>query len=139
VEDESYVRESLVAILSSRGYECVAAPSVADAFAALAQTPIDVVLSDLRMPGTDGLQLVRRLRASAPETPVVILTGHGSVTSAVTCLRAGASDYILKPADPEALEVAIERALDGRSLRREVRYLRHRAESVELVGDSESW
>ena len=118
VEDESYVRESLVAMLVSRGFEVAAAASLSEAEAELQRSPVDVVLSDLRMPGGDGLELVSRFQESTPELPVVILTGHGTVASAVDCLKAGASDYILKPADPEALEVALKRALEARSLRR---------------------
>jgi two-component system response regulator AtoC len=141
VEDEAYVRDSLLAILTTQGFDVAGAASVGEALALLAKTPVDVVLSDLRMPGADGMELVKRLQASSPETPVVILTGHGNVSSAVACLRAGASDYILKPADPEALEVALDRALDSRSLRREVRYLRNAVAAVPTapVGESTSW
>jgi DNA-binding NtrC family response regulator len=140
VEDEAYVRDSLVAVLRAGGYEVNAAASVAEGVALLAKAPVDVVLSDLRMPEADGLVLVRRMQASSPETPVIILTGHGNVASAVECLRAGASDYILKPADPEALEVALQRALEGRSLRREVRYLRGAvAPAADPVGESAAW
>jgi two-component system, NtrC family, response regulator AtoC len=141
VEDEAYVRDSLVEMLRSRGFEVAAAASVGEALAALGRTPVDAVLSDLRMPEADGLELVRRLQASAPEVPVLILTGHGTVGSAVECLKAGASEYILKPADPEALEVALERALLARSLRREVRYLRSAAARAAdtAVGESPAW
>ena len=141
VEDEAYVRESLVAILSSRGFDVLAAASVDEAAAALARSPVDVVLSDLRMPGADGLDLVRRFQSESPDLPVVILTGHGTVPSAVACLRAGASDYILKPVEPDALEVTIERAMSSRSLVREVRYLRDAAapEPGAILGQSESW
>jgi two-component system response regulator HydG len=102
---------------------------------------VDVVLSDLRMPGADGLELVRRMQSVAPDVPVVILTGHGNVASAVECLKAGASDYILKPAEPEALEVVLDRALEGRALRREVRYLRSAAaaQSEVSIGESRAW
>src|SRR5512146_3361950 len=85
VEDEAYVRDSLVEILRSRRFEAAAAGSVADALAHLGRAPVDVVLSDLRMPGADGLELVRRMQTAAPEVPVVILTGHGNVVSAVQC------------------------------------------------------
>ncbi len=141
VEDEAYVRDSLVEILRARRFEVGAAGSVAEAVDHLARAPVDVVLSDLRMPGADGLELVRRLQVSAPEVPVVILTGHGNVSSAVECLKAGASDYILKPAEPEALEVALDRALETRALRREVRYLRSTvaAQTEVAVGDSAPW
>ena len=124
VEDEAYVRDSLVEVLRARRFDVSAAGSVADALAHLGRVPVDVVLSDLRMPGADGLELVRRMQTAAPDVPVVMLTGHGNVASAVECLKAGASDYILKPADPDALEVALDRALEGRALGREVGYLR---------------
>jgi DNA-binding NtrC family response regulator len=141
VEDEAYVRESLVAILRSRRFDAGAAGSVAEALAVLGRAPVDVVLSDLRMPGADGLELVRRMQATVPDVPVVILTGHGNVASAVECLKAGASDYVLKPAEPDALEVVLERALEGRALRREVRYLRSAvaAQSEVALGESAPW
>jgi two-component system response regulator AtoC len=141
VEDEAYVRDSLVAILSARGFETVAAGSVEEAAAVLGRTPLDVVLSDLRMPGADGLDLLKRFQVESPDLPVVILTGHGTVPSAVACLRAGASDYILKPVEPDALEVVIERAMSSRSLVREVRYLRDQAapSPEAILGGSEIW
>jgi two-component system response regulator AtoC len=141
VEDEAYVRDSLVEILRSRRYDASAAASVADALAHLGRAPVDVVLSDLRMPGADGLELVRRMQTAAPDVPVIILTGHGTVASAVECLKAGASDYILKPADADALEVALDRALEARALRREVRYLRSTAAAPAegVVGESAAW
>jgi DNA-binding NtrC family response regulator len=141
VEDEAYVRDSLVAILTDCGFEADAASSVARAEEVVARAPIDVVLSDLRMPETDGLELVRRFRAEYPELPIVILTGHGTVASAVECLRAGASDYVLKPAEPGALEVVIERAMSSRSLRRELRDLRGSATGgpAAPIGESPAW
>jgi two-component system response regulator AtoC len=154
VEDEAYVRDSLVEILRSRRFEASPAGSTAEALEHVARTPVDVVLSDLRMPGADGLELVRRMQTAAPDVPVVILTGHGNVPSAVECLKAGASDYILKPAEPEALEVGGVRARERRprrgppappppprALRREVRYLRTAVadEAEEAVGESEAW
>ncbi|HVR69720.1 MAG TPA: sigma-54 dependent transcriptional regulator [Vicinamibacteria bacterium] len=139
VEDESYVRQSLLDVLRARDYEAEPAASVAEALAFLARSPVDVVLTDLKMPGQDGRELVKRMQASAPDVPVVVLTGHGTIASAVECLKAGASDYLPKPADPDALEVTLERALAGRALRREVAALRG-AEAAEMpVGDSPAW
>ena len=147
VDDETYVRESLGAMLASRGYEVSLAGSVAAAVQSLGKTPVDVVLTDLKMPGAGGLELVRQLGASATDVPVVVLTGFGTIASAVECIRSGASDYILKPADPDALEVALERAMASRALRREVAYLR-RAGAIEagetpegdaVVGESAAW
>jgi two-component system response regulator AtoC len=139
VEDEVYVRESLTEILRERGYDVVESSTVAEAVRLLAHAPIDVVLTDFRLPGADGLALVKQVQASAPDVPVVVLTGQGTIASAVECLKAGASDYLLKPADPEALEVALERALTGRALRREVQYLRAAGRETEPLGESPAW
>jgi two-component system response regulator AtoC len=139
VEDEIYVRDSLTEILRECGYDVVESGTVAEAVRVLGHAPIDVVLTDFRMPGADGLALVKQVQASAPDVPVVVLTGQGTIASAVECLKAGASDYLLKPADPEALEVALERALAGRALRREVQYLRAAGRETEPLGASPAW
>jgi DNA-binding NtrC family response regulator len=142
VEDEAYVRQSLGQLLQARGFEVGVAESVDAALGFLARTPVDLVLTDLSMPGASGLELLRRVRESSPGLPVVVLTGYGTVASAVECLRAGAADYILKPADPEALEVACERALRQRSLEREVDYLRDAGTTegeAAAVGASSGW
>ena len=116
VEDEAYVRDSLARAAGALAASAWSgAAGVADALRLLERTPVDVVLTDLRMPELTGLDLVRRLQATAPDVPVIVLTGHGSVGSAVECLQAGASDFILKPADPGALEVAARRARCSRA------------------------
>jgi DNA-binding NtrC family response regulator len=140
VEDEAYVRDSLLEVLRARGFRAEGAAGVNEALRQLERTPVDVVLTDLRMPELTGLDLIRRLQVAAPEVPVLVLTGHGSVAAAVECLHAGASDFILKPADPAALEVALTRALQSRALQREVRYLRSAsAEGAQPLGDSAVW
>jgi DNA-binding NtrC family response regulator len=140
VEDEAYVRDSLLEVLRARGFHAEGAAGVAEALRQLERTPVDVVLTDLRMPELTGLDLVKRMQASAPEVPVIVLTGHGSVAAAVECLHAGARDFILKPADPAALEVALTRALQDRALRREVRYLRGAVASETVpLGDGATW
>ena len=140
VEDEVYVRTSLREMLTERGYEVVESGTVDDALGRLGRTGVDVVLTDFRLPGADGLELVRRVKATWPDMPVVVLTGQGTIASAVECLKAGASDYILKPADPEALELALDRAQEGQALKREVRYLRGAvAETKTPLGDSAPW
>jgi DNA-binding NtrC family response regulator len=143
VEDEAYVRASLDEVLRSRGFDVHLAADVAEALDGLAKTPVDVVLADLRMPGGGGLELVRRAQAAHPGVPVVILTGHGTVSSAVECMKSGAADYLLKPVDPEALDVALERTIHSRALEREVAYLRRAAEGSEgaggPLGESPAW
>jgi len=140
VEDEAYVRESLREILRERGYEVLEAAAVPEAMAQLARAPVDVVLTDFRLPGSDGLALVKQVQALSAQIPVVVLTGQGTIASAVECLKSGASDYLLKPADPEALEVALSRAMAARALRREVLYLRGAvAPQREPLGRSPAW
>ena len=141
VEDEAYVRSSLGEVLGQRGFDVDLSGGVNDALASLSRSPVDVVLTDLRMPGSDGLDLVKRMQTAAPLIPVVVLTGQGTIASAVECIKAGASDYILKPADPDALEVALDRALRTRALQREVDYLRGGAMDRDdsPVGVSAAW
>lgn len=141
VEDESYVRDSLGELLRSRGYDVDLAEGVEAAMELLRTRPVDLVLTDLNMPGGGGLEVVRRSQALAPGTPVVVLTGFGTVASAVECVKAGAADYILKPADPDALEVAFARAMRQRSLEMEVAYLRdpRRTDGVQPIGESPAW
>jgi DNA-binding NtrC family response regulator len=140
VEDEAYVRESLREILRDRGYQVLEAGDADQAMERASRSSLDVVLTDLRLPGADGLTLLKRLKAASPELQVVVLTGQGTIASAVACLKAGASDYLLKPVDPEALEVALERARAGRALRREVHYLRGALSAeAEPLGASPAW
>jgi len=142
VEDEAYVRDSLAEMLRSRGFSVDVAESAPAALASLGRSPVDAVLTDFRLPGADGLELVRRVQATAPEVPVIVLTGHGTIPSAVECLRSGASDYILKPAAPDALEVALDRAMAARAMRRELAYLRASRtgpDAGEPVGESGVW
>jgi DNA-binding NtrC family response regulator len=140
VEDEAYVRTSLAEILRERGYEVLEAPDVPGALALLPRSALDVVLTDLRLPGEDGLELVKQAQTISADLPVVVLTGQGTITSAVECLKSGASDYLLKPVDPTALELALERAIAGRALRREVLYWRRAAApEAEPIGRSPAW
>jgi DNA-binding NtrC family response regulator len=140
VDDEAYVRESLGEMLRARGFEVQLAAGVQEAMGLLARSSVDVVLTDLKMPEGGGLELVRSSRASFAEVPIVVLTGFGTVASAVECLQAGAADYILKPAAPAALEVALERAMESRALRRELNYLRGSEDQRDLpVGESAAW
>jgi DNA-binding NtrC family response regulator len=143
VEDEDYVRQSLTELLDARGFDVAAARSAEEALERLERASVDLVLSDLKLSGADGLALVRRLRARYSDLPVVILTGHGTIASAVECIRSGATDYILKPADPDVLEVSLERALSTRALRRELDHLRSRQEVLgggeRPVGVSPAW
>jgi len=141
VEDEDYVRRSLADLLGSRRFDVEEASSTEQALLEIGRSPIDAVLTDLRMAGAGGLVLVREIAKRHPEIPTIVLTGHGTIASAVECVRAGAADYLLKPADPDVLELTLERVLSARALRREVGYLRRGAEDdrSEAIGESPAW
>lgn len=124
VDDEAYVRESLANVLERRGWNVRAAATVQEATQSHFLDGIDVVVTDLRMPGDDGLRLVRRLAEIEPGLPVIVLTGHGTVSSAVDCVKAGAAEYVLKPVDADELAILLERVAARTNLKREVEYLR---------------
>jgi two-component system response regulator NreC len=114
VEDHAVVRRGLCAVLESAGLACVADVGTgAAAERAVQEHDLDVVLLDLGLPDMDGLQLLRRLQATAPEVAVVILTMHAEQEYVLRALAAGASGYVLKLAEPEAVVEAIGRAVKG--------------------------
>jgi two-component system response regulator PilR (NtrC family) len=142
VEDEQMLRESLAQLLTDEGYQVVQAPDGKAGYdAALAQT-FDLVLSDIRMPTMDGMTLLANLQKLAPQTPVVVITGFGTVDSAVAAMRAGAADYLLKPVQFEDVLMRIRRALEFGEMRRDRRILTEQlaAQSTfhNLIGESPS-
>ncbi|MSP67986.1 MAG: sigma-54-dependent Fis family transcriptional regulator, partial [Alphaproteobacteria bacterium] len=139
VDDEEDIRLLIVGILNDEGYQ---ARGAADADAALAEIngrlPAMVVL-DIWLQGSrlDGLELLKVLRQRHPSLPVVMISGHGNIATAVGAIKLGAYDYIEKPFKADRLLLVIERALEAARLRRENEELRLRAESdVPLVGQS---
>jgi DNA-binding NtrC family response regulator len=124
VDDEDYVRDSLATLLERRGYLVRGAASAAEALQPHSLDGVDVVVTDLRMPGEDGLQLVRRLSEIDPSLPVIVLTGHGTVPSAVECMKSGAFEYVVKPVEAEEIVLLLDRAAAQSNLKREVEYLR---------------
>ncbi|RMG09141.1 MAG: response regulator [Planctomycetota bacterium] len=109
-DDDRLSRQLLCAIVASQGHEVLEARDGHEAAAALERTELDLVLSDVNMPGPDGIQLVRRARA-AGGPQVVLVTGRAEVDVAVAALRAGAADYLLKPVDPADVEALLSRLL----------------------------
>jgi two-component system, NtrC family, response regulator AtoC len=124
IDDHEAMREVVVDTLAGRGFAAEAmAPDVARLTARLATDDIDVVLTDLRMPGLDGLEVVRRCGAARPDVPVVLMTAFGSLEAAVDAMRAGAWDFVQKPIDGTTLQAVLERALKHRRLTTELRRL----------------
>jgi DNA-binding NtrC family response regulator len=124
VDDQPRVAEVVAAALSSAGYQCETHGSGASALAAFEQRGADVVVTDWKMDGMDGIELLRELHRRRPELPVILITAYGSVSSAVAAMREGAFDYVIKPFDNDELRSTIGRALEMTRLQRENRYLR---------------
>jgi two-component system response regulator HydG len=124
VDDEASARSGLEKLLKQEGYAVDVAEDGANALALFAETPADVVVTDLKMPRMDGLELLQKLRALDVDVPVLVCTAFGDVSTAVSAMRAGAEDYLTKPVDFDALTVAVERALERRALRVEAENLR---------------
>ncbi|MEN0062929.1 MAG: sigma-54 dependent transcriptional regulator [Myxococcota bacterium] len=124
VDDDRAVRKALQVNLSKQGWQVTLAESVTDALEALHELDFDVVLTDVRMPDATGIDLLRKVRATWPETPVVVMTGYGSVADAVAAMKGGAADYLIKPISKDELLVVLDRTLEQRSMRAELVELR---------------
>ncbi|MFE8597926.1 HD domain-containing phosphohydrolase [Archangium violaceum] len=116
VDDDDSVRDVISVLLREEGYNCVVASGAEMALDLASQEETPLVISDMKMPGKDGLWLLEQLRERYPDTSVIMLTGYGDTESAVDCLRRGAVDYLLKPPKLTDLIRAIERALAKRRI-----------------------
>jgi len=119
VDDEQAVRLSLAELLSMEGYQVTTAASGEEALRYLNETTFDLVLLDLIMPGIGGLQVMDIARQSTPDTVIIMLTAHGTLSSAIAALRQGAHDYLLKPCAVDDILTSVSAGLDKR--KREVR------------------
>ena len=140
VDDEAIVRDSLSKWFHEEGYEVGSAESAAEALTRLAEQRWDLALVDIKMPGTDGIELQRRMREIDPEMAVIIMTGYASVETAVQALKSGAYDYVTKPFDPDDIAHTVSNALSHQRARQENVRLRETVAEVarpaELIGKS---
>ncbi|HUK13093.1 MAG TPA: sigma-54 dependent transcriptional regulator [Thermoanaerobaculaceae bacterium] len=126
IDDDEAIRDSCTQVLERSGYRVATA---ADGFSAIKAVHLhhpDLVILDLKMPGVDGTELLRRIKGERPQLDVIVITGYSSVGSAVECMRLGAYDYLPKPFDPDALRLAVARAIEKRRLAEENDALRRR-------------
>jgi two-component system response regulator HydG len=135
VDDDDTVCNLLEVQLAKRGFYPLSATSAAAAIERLADGEVDVVLTDVNMAGMNGLALCERVVASHADIPVVVMTASGTLETAIAAIRVGAYDFITKPVDMEALAVALERALQHRALRAEVKRLRRVVDDASGFGD----
>jgi len=140
VDDEESMRHYLHRTLEKAGHEVRASGSAREALEILETEAVDVLLTDIRMPGMDGLELFRRTREVSPGTGVLLMTAYGSIRSAVEAVRAGAENYLTKPFEKEDLLLSVERAAERARLRADNRMLRELLEQkgtfAGLVGRS---
>jgi len=138
-DDEDGVRESLAEVLRDEGFAVETARDGTEALAAIERQDFAVVITDVRMPGADGLEVLKQVRESAPQTVVLMMTAHASIETAVEALRQGAADYILKPLLFDEVLAKVRRVLDHRQLAWETQILRREVERHypldTLVGD----
>jgi DNA-binding NtrC family response regulator len=126
VDDEPSARTALAELLRSEDYEIETAGDGFKALGRLQDSTPDLVLTDLNMPGMDGVELLRKLKEDRPELPVVLMTAFAGVETAVSAMRDGAEDYLTKPLNTDELLIVLTRAIDASKLRREANELRGR-------------
>jgi len=136
VDDEASIRSSLSGILADEGYETLAAADGESALEMVEEEAPDLVLLDIWLPGLDGLAVLERLKKRHVGLPVVMISGHGTVETAVKATRLGAFDFIEKPLDMEKILVAVRNALTMSRLAEENLLLRAKAEPPQLTGSS---
>jgi DNA-binding NtrC family response regulator len=124
VEDHDRLREQLATFYEQEGYRVTVAANGEEAREKLSKEQFALVLSDVKMPGVDGFQLTRHIREKYPQTDVILITAFGNVKDAVEAMKLGASDYITKPFQPEAIRFVSEKLIEKRRLLEEVRELR---------------
>jgi DNA-binding NtrC family response regulator len=143
VDDEKYIREGLVAALEMDGYTGLQAENGKAAWDIINSEPVDMVITDLRMPDMSGSELLKKIYTTYPTIPVVVLTGHGTIEDAVTAMQNGAVDFLTKPVNLDHLSVLIKRSLAGkdmaeknRELKAELENLRRKNGYSKIIGKS---
>jgi two-component system response regulator AtoC len=133
IDDDPGVREYLQALMSRQGYLVFAESGGEDALRGLDRSRPDLVTLDVVLEGMDGLETLRRLKKRLPEVPVIMLSGHGQARTIVQAMQLGASDFLRKPFEVEELELAFQKALETRALRKEVEELRGRQHGSDVL------
>ena len=134
VDDEAFIRENLERILAEDGYRPFSTASGEEAVKQVGEEEVDLVLLDLNLGNKSGLDVLRELREVDPDVLVIIITGYGTVESAVEALKMGAYDYIKKPFKADAIRLIVRLALETQNLRREVRHLKREGQEKGLPG-----
>ena len=141
VDDEINIRGALVTMLETKGHQVRGVATAEEGLEQLEAAPAELVITDLRMPGIGGMEFLRRLKETSPDTEVVVMTAYGSIDTAVEAMRCGAYDYLTKPIDRERFPIVVDKALERHALTTENKQLRDRLETRmrfdHMVGESE--
>jgi DNA-binding NtrC family response regulator len=142
VEDEMNMAKMQAKILQRKGYDVATAGNGREALLKLDRANFDVVITDLKMPVMDGMQLLREMNIKERGCAVIVLTGHGTIESAVEAMQSGAADYLTKPCNPDELLLKVDKLLETKRLREEVVRLRQEVRAYkkfgELIGQSQA-
>jgi DNA-binding NtrC family response regulator len=140
IDDERSLLDLLTVVFKKEGYAVKAAQTAAEGFEVLAKEDVDLVVTDIKMPGADGMDILRYVRENLPDLPVILITAYGSIAQAVEALKAGALDYVVKPFDVEELKIIVGRGLASRRLQQEnlllKRDLKDRYGFEQMIGKS---
>jgi len=124
IDDDDAIRDSMRQVLKKEGYQIRDSKDGQEGLALFQKESFHLVFLDLKLPGVNGLHVLRQMKYASPETPIVIITGFGTIESAVDAMKIGAFDYMSKPFTPEGLRLSVRKALDGRKMTLENLYLR---------------
>ncbi len=137
IDDEKAIRKTLGEILSYEGYQIDDAENGEEGLKRIKEKNYDVVLCDIKMPKVDGLEFLEKARESNPDLPIIMISGHGTIETAVEAVKKGAFDYVAKPPDLNRLLITIRNAMDKQSLVTETKVLKRKVSKVqEMIGDS---
>jgi two-component system, NtrC family, nitrogen regulation response regulator NtrX len=137
IDDEKAIRKTLSEILSYEGYKLDEAGDGEEGFRKLKEKEFDVILCDIKMPKMDGIEFLEKAKEANPDIPIIMISGHGTIETAVEAVKKGAYDYISKPPDLNRLLITIRNAMDKTSLVAETKVLKRRVSKVQdMIGES---
>ncbi|MFL5808738.1 MAG: sigma-54-dependent transcriptional regulator [Flavisolibacter sp.] len=138
IDDEKAIRKTLSEILSFEGYKIDEAPDGEEGLKKFKEKTYDVVLCDIKMPKIDGLEFLQKATEANPDVPVIMISGHGNIETAVEAVKKGAYDFIQKPPDLNRLLITIRNAMERNKLVSEAKTLKRRVSKVQdMIGESE--
>src|ERR1700744_1417972 len=137
IDDEKAIRKTLTEILSYEGYKIDEAGDGEEGLKKVKEKEYDVILCDIKMPKIDGIEFLEKTKETNPDIPIIMISGHGTIETAVEAVKKGAYDYISKPPDLNRLLITIRNAMDKKSLVTETKVLKKRiSKGYEIIGNS---